>query len=43
VRERVIEMAEAGAAEHLDTLASNYAGRPIRFFGDAIPAPILPD
>jgi hypothetical protein len=31
-------MTEAGAAEHLDDLASKYAGRPIRFFGDAVPA-----
>ena len=38
VRGRVIEMTEAGAAEHLDNLASRYAGRPIRYFGDAIPA-----
>jgi PPOX class probable F420-dependent enzyme len=38
VRGRVIEMTEAGAAEHLDNLASKYAGRPIRYFGDAIPA-----
>ena len=38
VRGTVIEMREAGAAEHLDALASKYAGRPIRYFGDAIPA-----
>ena len=38
VRGTVIEMTEEGAAEHLDTLASKYAGRPIRYFGDAIPA-----
>jgi hypothetical protein len=31
-------MTEAGAAEHLDALDSKYAGRPARFFGDAIPA-----
>ncbi len=35
-RGTVVEMTEAGAAEHLDTLASKYAGRPIRYFGDAI-------
>jgi hypothetical protein len=35
----VVEMTETGAAEHLDALASTYAGRPIRFFGDAVPAP----
>jgi PPOX class probable F420-dependent enzyme len=38
VRGTVVEMTEAGAAEHLDNLASKYAGRPIRYFGDAIPA-----
>ena len=38
VRGAVVEMTEAGAAEHIDDLASKYAGRPIRFFGDAIPA-----
>lgn len=38
VRGVVVEMTEAGAAEHLDRLASKYAGRPVRFFGDAIPA-----
>jgi PPOX class probable F420-dependent enzyme len=37
VRGRVVEMTEAGAAEHLDALASRYAGRPVRYFGDAIP------
>jgi PPOX class probable F420-dependent enzyme len=36
VRGRVIELTEAGAAEHLDHLASAYTGRPVRFFGDAI-------
>jgi PPOX class probable F420-dependent enzyme len=38
VRGTVLEMTQAGAAEHLDALASTYAGRPIRYFGDAIPA-----
>ena len=38
VRGTVVEMTRAGAAEHLDNLASKYAGRPIRYFGDAIPA-----
>jgi PPOX class probable F420-dependent enzyme len=38
VRGIVAEMTEAGAAGHLDRLASKYAGRPVRFFGDAIPA-----
>ena len=38
VRGRVVDMTEEGAREHLDGLASKYAGRPIRYFGDAIPA-----
>jgi PPOX class probable F420-dependent enzyme len=38
VRGTVVELTEAGAAKHLDALASSYAGRPIRYFGDAIPA-----
>jgi PPOX class probable F420-dependent enzyme len=38
VRGTVIEMTQAGAAEHLDDLASKYAGRPVRYFGGAIPA-----
>ena len=38
VRGLVTEMTEAGAAGHLDRLASKYAGQPLRFFGDAIPA-----
>jgi PPOX class probable F420-dependent enzyme len=38
VRGRVVQLAEAGATEHLDQLASSYAGRPVRYFGEAIPA-----
>jgi PPOX class probable F420-dependent enzyme len=38
VRGTVVELTQAGAAEHLDALASAYAGRPVRYFGDAIPA-----
>jgi PPOX class probable F420-dependent enzyme len=38
VRGTVVEMTEDGAAGHLDALASKYAGRQIRYFGDAIPA-----
>jgi PPOX class probable F420-dependent enzyme len=38
VRGTVVEMTEEGAADHLDALASKYAGRPIAYFGDAIPA-----
>ena len=38
IRGVVVEMTEDGAPDHLDALASRYAGRPIRYFGDAIPA-----
>jgi PPOX class probable F420-dependent enzyme len=38
VRGEVVEMTEVGALEHLDGLASKYAGRPVRYFGEAIPA-----
>ena len=38
VRGVVADMTETGAREHLDALASKYAGRPIRYFGGAIPA-----
>ena len=38
IRGRVVEMTEDGASAHLDVLASKYAGRAIRYFGDAIPA-----
>jgi PPOX class probable F420-dependent enzyme len=38
VRGAVVEMTDEGAADHLDALASKYAGRTIRYFGDAIPA-----
>jgi PPOX class probable F420-dependent enzyme len=38
VRGTVVEMTEEAADRHLDELASKYAGRPIRYFGDAIPA-----
>jgi PPOX class probable F420-dependent enzyme len=38
VRGMVVEMTEAGAGEHLDGLASKYAGRPMRYFGECIPA-----
>jgi PPOX class probable F420-dependent enzyme len=34
VRGTVVEMTEEDAARHLDELASKYAGRPIRYFGD---------
>ncbi len=38
VRGEVAEMTEEGAVAHLDGLASKYAGRPIRYFGECIPA-----
>ena len=38
VRGTVVGMTEDGAGRHLDGLASKYAGRPIRYFGEAIPA-----
>jgi hypothetical protein len=31
-------MTDVGATRHLDELASKYAGRPIRYFGDCVPA-----
>jgi len=37
VRGTVDEMTEKGATEHLDALASKYAGRKIRYFGEVIP------
>lgn len=38
IRGRVIEMTEDGALAHLDAIASKYAGRPVRYFGEVIPA-----
>jgi len=38
VRGMVEDMTEDGADRHLDELASKYSGRPIHYFGDAIPA-----
>jgi PPOX class probable F420-dependent enzyme len=38
IRGRVVEMTGQGAAAHLDALASKYAGRPMRYFGECIPA-----
>lgn len=37
VRGMVVEMTERGAIEHLDRLATHYSGRPIRYYGGAIP------
>lgn len=38
IRGTVVEMTEDGALEHLDALTSEYLGRPICYFGGAIPA-----
>ena len=38
VRGVVETMQEDGALEHLDRLASRYAGQPMHYFGDCIPA-----
>jgi PPOX class probable F420-dependent enzyme len=38
VRGEVVAMTVSGAARHLDQLASKYLGRPVRYFGDVIPA-----
>jgi PPOX class probable F420-dependent enzyme len=38
VRGTVVEMTEEGAGRHLNALASKYMGRPVRYFGDCIPA-----
>jgi PPOX class probable F420-dependent enzyme len=38
VRGTVEEMTEDGAMAHLDALASKYAGRPMRYFGECVPA-----
>jgi PPOX class probable F420-dependent enzyme len=38
VRGIVTEMTEDGARRHLDSLASKYLGRPVRYFHDVIPA-----
>ena len=38
IRGTVVDMTEVGAADHLDAIASRYAGRPVRYFGDCIPA-----
>ena len=38
VRGTVVDMTEVGARAHLDVLASRYAGRRVRYFGDVIEA-----
>ena len=41
IRGSVEQMTEDGAMAHLDALASKYAGRPIRYFGDAVPTRLI--
>ncbi len=38
VRGTVVDMTADGAGRHLDELASKYMGRPVRYFGECIPA-----
>ncbi len=38
VRGTVVGLDEDGAREHLDAIASAYVGRPVRYFGDVVPA-----
>ncbi len=38
VRGVVVEATEDGAGAHLDGLATKYAGRPMRYFGECVPA-----
>jgi PPOX class probable F420-dependent enzyme len=38
IRGTVIDMSEHDALQHLDDLSSKYAGRPVRYFGDMVPA-----
>ena len=34
----VVGMTEVGAMTHLDALTSKYVGRPVRYFGECVPA-----
>jgi PPOX class probable F420-dependent enzyme len=38
IRGSVVELTPDGAGAHLDALASKYLGRPVRYFGDVVPA-----
>ncbi len=38
VRGTVVDMTETAALEHLEALSARYIGRPVRYFGDVIPA-----
>ena len=37
IRGTVVAMTEEGAGQHLDSIASRYLGKPVRYFGDVIP------
>ena len=37
----VEEMTEVGAMQHLDGVASRYAGHPVRYFGDVVPLALV--
>jgi PPOX class probable F420-dependent enzyme len=41
IRGVVREMTQDGAVGHLDALAARYLDRPIRYFGDVVPADLL--
>jgi PPOX class probable F420-dependent enzyme len=43
VRGVVESMTQDGALDHLDAIASRYAGRQVRYFGDVIPARFATD
>ena len=38
IRGVVEAMTESGAGRHLDEIASKYAGRTVRYFGEVVPA-----
>jgi PPOX class probable F420-dependent enzyme len=38
IRGLVVGMTQVGAPAHLDALAAKYLGRPVRYFGDVVPA-----
>ena len=38
IRGAVVDMTRDGADAHLDALAGKYLGRPVRYFGDVVPA-----
>jgi PPOX class probable F420-dependent enzyme len=38
IRGLVVQMTDVGAEDHLDALSAKYIGRPVRYFGDVVPA-----